>query len=325
VTGIDFKIARSMIKKPRKEDISIVVFANRKDFCLTKVCIASIRYYYPHVEILLVKDKLNGNFSTRRLCRSMNVQVLKMPPKYYGWGAAKIHFLLNKNIPSKRFLCLDSDIIFVGRVLEKFRKMKQAFIVSPDQFTSPGQQNVGELYIDEEKVKVFYPQYEYPGYFFNTGQMVATPGMIPESLFNNSFVPHRYPYYKNREAFPLVDQAVLNVVLPIFSAHQHTEIGKVDFMKWSGSFFQDQNHARFDTFKDGETTFLVHYAGDLRTHKLDQMKGADLLHNFHRQYFSTLSPMERWMDTLQDKVASIKFVTSTLFKWNRLKIALFKL
>lgn len=33
------------------DSISVVIFANRRDFFLTKLCVASIRYYYPEIEI----------------------------------------------------------------------------------------------------------------------------------------------------------------------------------------------------------------------------------------------------------------------------------
>ena len=57
------------------KEISIVVFCNAKDYFLTKICVASIRHFYPDIEILLVKDELNGKFSTRILERNFKVKV----------------------------------------------------------------------------------------------------------------------------------------------------------------------------------------------------------------------------------------------------------
>lgn len=301
--------------------ITIVVFANRKDFCLTKVCIASIRFYYPEVEILIVKDKLNGNFNTRRLCKATNVKVIKLSKRYYGWGAAKIHFILSQHIPKKRYLCLDSDIIFLGRVLDKIETLPEKFIVSPDWQIEPLKKEVTELYIDIEKVTKYYPTYSYPGFFFNTGQFVATPGIIPPSYFDAAFDAGRYPYYKNRDVFALVDQAVLNAVLPVYCKEVNIDLGKADFMQWSVTFFADLKHQSFEFFRDGKYPFLVHYAGDTRTHLLKKMKGAEILQTFHAQYFSKLSSVEQQIDTMQDRFASVSGLSKLLYKINRLKIA----
>lgn len=45
-------------------NITIVVFCNKLDFFLTRICVTSIRYFYPSIRILLVKDEIHGRFST---------------------------------------------------------------------------------------------------------------------------------------------------------------------------------------------------------------------------------------------------------------------
>ncbi|MDD1443968.1 hypothetical protein MEO93_27235 [Dolichospermum sp. ST_sed3] len=305
-------------------NIAIVVFANRKDFCLTKICISSIRYYYPDVEIFIVKDKLNGNFNTRRLCKAFNIGILDLGRKYYGWGAAKIHFILNKDIPRKRYLCLDSDIIFVGRFLDKLASMQEEFIVNPDWHDDPHHKDVVDLYIDITKIKKYYPDFNYPGYFFNTGQFVATPGIINEVYFSKAFDPLNYPYYKDSDTFPLVDQGVINAVLPIFGKRENLKIGTLGFMAWSVSFFNDSDNQRFEKFEDGEIPLLVHYAGDIRTHHLEKMKGVNLLKKFQQMYLLKLSKTACLFDKLQDKICAIKFINLLLYKKNRIYIQVLK-
>jgi hypothetical protein len=73
-------------------EITIVVFANAKDFFLTKICIASIRYFYPDVEIFIVKDELNGKFYSRTLEKKFNTKELKLSKKYFGWGGQNFIF-----------------------------------------------------------------------------------------------------------------------------------------------------------------------------------------------------------------------------------------
>lgn len=308
--------------KNENENITLVVFANRKDFCLTKVCIASIRYYYPDIEILLVKDKLNGNFNTRRLCRTLNVQVLDMGRKYFGWGAAKIHFILNKSIVQKRYLCLDSDTIFVGKVLEELEKIEAPFVVSTEKAKLPFDQSVTELYLDPAKVKKYYPDYEFPGYFFNTGQIVVTPGLVDKQLVKNSFDPDYYPFYKNRDAFKLVDQAVLNAVLPVISKRKNIKIGTGQFMQWSVTFFNNIHNQNFENIQNSSFPYIVHYAGDVRTFKLGEMKGADILKTFKKQYSNKLSSISQYLDGLQDRCMANKSLNYLLYKRNRILIEL---
>jgi len=302
--------------------IAVVVFANRKDFFLTKICVSSIRYFYPTVEIFLVKDKLNGDFNSRRLEKAFNVKLLDLGKNYYGWSAAKIHFLLNQTLPKKRYLCLDSDIIFVGKVIDKLQRQTGDFVLHATRTDPPFSRELIELYVDPEEVKVFYPDYEYPGYFFNAGQTLVTPGLLTEELLKFSFDPKIYPYYKNQETFRLVDQAVLNAVIPVLAKRENVSIDTLDYMEWSVSFFEKPERTTFQYFQNGTTEYLVHYAGDIRTTRLEKMKGADLLLSFRNNYQSRLSKFSRFLDSLQDNITSLSFFTSFLYKCNRVKILL---
>lgn len=304
------------------ENIAVVVFTNRKDFFLSKICVASIRFYYPAVEIFLVKDKLNGDFNTHRLKLAFNVKVLDLGKKYYGWSAAKIFFLLQKNLPNRRYLCIDADIIFVGKVLDKIGKIGGDFVLNAYTINPPFSTEVTGLYIDPEKVKVFYPDYQYPGYFFNAGQTVVTPGLLEENLLEPSFDPHTYPYYKNKDTFGLVDQAVLNAALPVLARRKNVVINTLEYMQWSVSFFGDKDKFKFVDFKDGKNEYLVHYAGDTRVRQIEKMRGADLLQNFRDQYYTKLTPIGRLLDKLQDKITTLDFYNKFLYKKNRVLIEL---
>lgn len=268
---------------------------------------------------------MNGEFDTRLFCKKMNVILLDLGMKYYGWGAAKIHFILNQNIEKRRYLCLDSDIIFVGRVFEHLLKFPESFIVNAE-FQQPPFGKLGEqLFFDIEKVKTYYPSYVYPGYFFNTGQFVATPGTVDGHYFNNTFDVNNYPFYKNSHAFASVDQSVLNAVLPVFSKKECIKIGTSSFMHWSVTFFSNPDYCNFNFFKDGEMPFVIHYAGDVRTFKLNRMKGSAVLKGFHQQYFERLSALQKLRDRLQDVLAANKTVAFVSYKLQRIKMLAFNI
>ena len=297
-----------------KENISIVVFGNRKDYFFTKICIASIRYFYPEVEIFMVKDLLNGYYSTKRLRRVYNVKLLKFDKKYFGWGASKIHFIMRKDMPHKRYLILDSDIIFLGRVLEQLAEKKADFVVAPEHLQPPFSQQQQHIYIDAEKVKKYFPDYEYPGFFFNTGQMIVTPGIIPEALMSPCFNISQYPYYKDWDTFKTVDQSILNSIIPVLMKRGRLTVDKISFMRWSVSYFDEAGEDNINKYLDGNTGLLLHYCGDVRTFDLHKMKGKNLLQFFKNQYLQQLSPFGRWVNSLQDSVCSYE-PGLNFYKW----------
>ena len=99
-------------------DLTIVVFCNKLDFFLTRICVASIRYFYKDIKILLVKDELNGKFSTKEIEKKFNVEIYDCGRKKFGWAASKTFFLLQAK-DGQKYLLLDSDTVFIEPFLER--------------------------------------------------------------------------------------------------------------------------------------------------------------------------------------------------------------
>jgi len=313
------------MSETKKDDLSVVVFANRKDFFISKLCIASIRFYYPDVEILLVKDRLNGDFNTATLCKVFNVKVFELGKRYFGWSAGKIFFLLNDKIPKKRYLCLDSDIIFIGNLLDKLNLETGDFVLHPEVYPQPFSDMVKSVFLDEEKIKEYYPEYTYPGFFFNAGQTVVTPGLLSKEFFLPSFNPDQYPYFRDQAIFPLVDQSILNIVIPINMKNGSIKVSTVPYMLWSVDFFKDPTNQSIEKFSNGDDhPFLVHYAGDVRTHIIKMMKGSEILLFFRKFYYSKLTNFEIRLDRIQDRLAAYKPLARILYYKNRVLLELRK-
>ncbi len=319
-----FKIVY-LSRKSDQVKLAIAIFTNRKDFSLAKICVSSIRHFYPTVEIFLIKDLLNGNFNSKNLQKAFNVGELKMSHKFFGWGAAKVHFLFNEKFKNKRYLCLDADTIFVGEVLKLLDNRKEDFVINAVEFKTPLSDEAKDLYIDPELVVKYYPDYKYPGYFFNSGQFLGRPGLLSQEILAPSFNVADYPFYKNRDAFKLVDQAVLNAVLPVYSYRQNREIGQADFMRWSVTFFNTYPGLKMKDLHTETFPFIVHYAGDNRTHKIQMMKGYALLADFRRAYHSRLTRNEIMFEKLQDTLCAPGLLTKTLYRKNWAIIKLKKL
>lgn len=306
-----------------RNDIAVVVFCNKKDFALTKLCVASIRYYYPEADIFLVKDHLNGDFNTARLRKAFNVQLIRLEKRYFGWSAAKIFFLLNEKLPRRRYLCLDSDIIFVGNLLHRLNELPGDFMLHPEIYPQPFSDTVKRIFLDPEKVVSQYKEYSYPGFFFNAGQTVVTPGVLGRDIFLPAFNPDRYPYYRDRELFPMVDQSILNIVIPIKMQQQAISVSTISYMLWSGDFFKEPANNDMTNFKDGASTpYLVHYAGDVRTHRIEEMKGYPVLQFFRDFYYRRLSKLAIRLDKWQDALAEKKRLIQLFYRKNRILIEL---
>lgn len=81
----------------------IYIICHKLDFFLTKIAVASIRYYYPNVEINLIKDELNGDFSTRDLEKYFNVNIIYIEKRKFGWTSAKVFLLLSKKLKGQKY------------------------------------------------------------------------------------------------------------------------------------------------------------------------------------------------------------------------------
>ena len=308
------------------KDISVVIFANSKDYFLTKLCVASIRNCNPDVEIFLVKDYLNGNFNSKVLEKKFNVKQIKLSKRYFGWGAAKIHFLLENAHSNKKYLCLDSDIIIIGNLIDKLKQFNSGFVLHHEIYDMPFTDKVKQVFIDPEKVKKFYPQYEYPGYFFNVGQFLITPSFFREELLVHCFDKNKYPYYSNRENFNMAEQAILNALLPIVFKENNINPDLYEFMKWSVSFFEkpENNNLNLLSNNKPENSYLIHYAGDVRVPDIKKMKGFAFLNFFKNKYEERLNFFQKLSSRIQDKIFGINYFTRVLRIKNVLLIKFLK-
>src|SRR3954471_12546197 len=183
----------------------VYIACHRRDLRLTKICVASIREWYPTLPIYLLKDEFNGAFNTTDLEERWNVRVWPLQERIFGWGFIKLEPLfMSERI---RFLVLDSDIAFVGPVLDVLARESADFVVQ--QEAQPASE-IPRLYFDPEIMS--RRDSEFPGvsFTFNSGQLVATGGLLRrddfESLVHWS-APRRVA---QPDAFNASDQGVLN-------------------------------------------------------------------------------------------------------------------
>ena len=268
--------------------LKIVIAVNKHDLWFCRICVASIRYYYPHIEILLIKDYLNGRFSTIEIEEFWNVQILKTNINKFGWGASKNFFLLDAPA-NEKYLILDSDTVFVSPFLQIIHDsylFQNDFVVSADIAEDPDPDWMAKTYFDIENIKRFDPSFQYQGYLFNTGQLFITGGKISDEDLQ-LFFSRAYPYWNRKDLFPLVDQSVYNYVFPKMESLGKIKVGKAKFMIWSESA-EAKGIELESVINKSLDCGLIHWAGSLRVPILSKMTRGDLLKYFENYYYQNI-------------------------------------
>jgi len=272
--------------------LDIYIPCHRGDYFFTKICVASIRYYYPDVSIFLVKDEVNGAFSTKDLEEYFQVKIAELGRKQFGWTSSKVLLWTSKTIPRRKIFILDSDTVFVGRVLDQFAQILSRsdcdIIVSPEYKHRPDQPDFAKYYYDFGFFKKRYRNLSFPGFTFNTGTMVITPGIISEKMIRGYFHPARFPFWTKlaKEHLPLRDQSLLNLLVAGGWKEHRILFAKRRFMYW----FRDPevNNLNISTLQQGHCRFIIHWAGAKRSTFLPAMERGWILSFFQFQYFKRL-------------------------------------
>ena len=267
----------------------IIIFCHRKDFFLSKILVASIRHYYPDVEIFLCKDLLQGEFNTVEMEKYWNVKILDLGQSKFGWSAAKMLFYQSDLLKGKKVFTLDSDIIFTGKVLDWLvpLALEHDVVVSPEYHYKNEGTWLKKQYYDIDIVQRMHPDFLLPGYYFNCGQLVARSQLFSAEEVKEVFDPKAFPFWLNRKDFPLVDQSVLNYLLPYKEQKKEITIAKEKYYVWI-----DTDEARsmdFDEVIKGEKyPYVLHWAGNERIPYIYGMIRGDLLVFFQKLYYSRI-------------------------------------
>jgi hypothetical protein len=266
------------------ERIYIACF--KHDVRFTRILVSSIRFWYPNLPISLIKDESYGPFHTTDLEKTWQVDIFETEKTKFGWGFGKLEPLfLNKR---QRVLILDSDIVMVGPVLDVLGQPTEDFIVTHEN--PPDRQFVEELYFDLDKLQAIDSAFRYPNYTFNTGQIVATTGLLSRLDFEELVKWQDPPSLKRPDVFRCGEQGVLNYILMKKHATGQISLRRIPFMEVA-------NNPICQQIKISELTstspyrFVIHWCGLSRTPSsptLRTMYRSDILLHFEKLYYSRL-------------------------------------
>lgn len=260
----------------------IYVAASARDGRFTRICVASIRRFYPDVAIkLLLGGPLEAGLQDE-LTRTWNVGVAELPVGDWGWGFVKLEPLFGP--PGERFLVLDSDTAFAGEALAPWAGSTADFLVDQEP---QSEDETRRLYYDWQKVAAVDPDAAPPDFVFNSGQWFGTRGLLHRSDFapfvDWSSMP---PRLRQADLFMPGDQGVLNYVINRKARDGTIRVERRKIMRWPG---HGMDGISADTIAKGEAPpLIVHWAG-MKKARLGSMTGADALNYFERLYYSRLS------------------------------------
>jgi hypothetical protein len=188
----------------------VVVSCCRHDLHLTRICVASVRYWYPEIPVFLLKDELHGTFDTTEIERAWEVGILPTERTRHGWGFGKLEALFAP--PGDRLLILDADTAMLGPVLEPLARRAGDLVVAADYVADLSSRYARVVYFDRDRLRPFGLEAPHCGFFFNSGHLVVRTGRFRREDFSPLLewsTPPRLRYPKLSDGG---DQGILNLV-----------------------------------------------------------------------------------------------------------------
>jgi len=266
----------------------VVISCYRFDLALTRVCVASIRFWYPHVPIWLLKDRHYGDFNTREIERNWNVQVYAGRQKTLGWGFGKLEVMTE--LPARRLLLLDSDIVFAGRVIDRLEQFDEDLIVHKEDYDATA---VEKQFFPPGKLRQLDPAFIFPGFGFNGGQIVATTGRLSRNDFDG-LLNWETKRVKIADIFQMGDQGITNYVVLRKVQKSELTLRREPFMIWPGNETATCQIRLADLTREGRHQELIHWAGLRWGKTLEQMPRSDILLHFEKLYYRRI-PFGSWL------------------------------
>lgn len=267
---------------------AIYISCYRYDVQLTRACVASIRTWHPKIPIFLIKDLHYGDFNTRDIERHWRVQIYDSPTKSLGWGFGKVHIITQPR--RERCLLLDSDTVLAGPVLDRLNALEADFVVDKEDFDDPG---ICEQFFDLGLMREFDTGFDFPCFGFNTGQVVATTGLLKEKDFA-PYLNWETKQVKRPDLFKKGEQGLVNYVLLRKLQDRAITLWREPFMVWPG-VEANVRHIRVENLvpKKGYPE-VIHWAGLRWGKTLQEMPRADILLYFEDMYYDCV-PNGRWL------------------------------
>jgi hypothetical protein len=258
----------------------VVISCYPLDLQLTRICVASVRFWYPHIPIWLLKDRHYGDFDTGEIEKYWNAQVYPSRQNTQGWGFGKLEVMTE--LPKRRLLFLDSDIVLVGRVIDRLEEFDEDFIVAKEDGYEAAA--IESNYFSLDKLLQLDPEFKFPGYGFNGGQIVATTGCLTRSDFAG-LLDWDTRTVNRPDVFKKGDQGLSNYVVFRQAQQGKLTIRREPFMVWPGEAALTGHIQLSDFTSDGPHQQVIHWAGFGWGKSPENMPRSEILLFFEDLYY----------------------------------------
>jgi len=254
----------------------------KADFYLTKICVASIRYWNKLIPVYLLKDHSRGDFDTTELEKAFNVSVLSM--KYKQLGAyGKLYPFIEEN--ESRVLVIDSDIVWIRDVIPELEMLSEDIIIYCYVAADP-EKEMNRWYFNTLNFYNHYSDYQYPGFLFNTGQFVCNTSSFSKEDFDDAIAWKEKALPIFNDTFLCEDQGILNYVVAKKIQAGSISYRHHDLFIWGyNSSINEIDIKRNDIA--GHFPALIHWFGN-KTGLISGLPGSRILKFYEAFYYSKI-------------------------------------
>ena len=206
-------------------EIKVYIGCCKADFYLLKSCIASIRYWNKVVPVCLLKDISGGDFDTTELEHIFNVSIV--PTRYKKLrGYMKLQPYIEH--PDERIFLLDSDMVWLGDMMQCLHHLEEDIAVHA--YAPPDwEAELKSWYFDAERLKQYYPEYNYPGFLFNGGSVCFNTKIFNNSDFEGIIEWKEGAIPKHDHIFFCEDQGIINYLVAEKYLDKKISLKKIEF------------------------------------------------------------------------------------------------
>jgi hypothetical protein len=172
-------------------------------------------------------------------------------------------------------------------VIDRLDAIDADFIVESKGGWSASE-SMAAVYFDLDALERLDPEYVFPGFTFNSGQIVATTGILRRSDFEPFVSFALKPKKLRSDVFALRDQGILNYLLVKKAQQGELTLGREQFMRWGFNKQLCRGPQAIRTKKMTASSpypYLVHWAGK-KPPAFFAVPNSRLLRHFEADYYA---------------------------------------
>ena len=256
----------------------IYIATYKYDWNFAKICISSIRYWYPEIPICILKDRTAGCFETKNVLNDWNIEEIDLGEKSWGWGFSKLLPMFEEKRES--YLVMDADTVLLGPLLDRVKSIDADFIV--DEEVQPDER-FNEIYYNLDLIGNIDGSFKYPGYSFNSGQVFGTSGILKMDDFEDTLIWSNPPKSKFPTIIPNGDQSQLNFHIHKWEALNKIKVARLKLMIYPKNPLGLKLDLQIIKNKHHDYPMIIHWAG-MKYKRITDLNYSEIIF-FYRDLF----------------------------------------